>query len=275
MIHYIYFGECTAIGPAGTKGSPSQTLRRTHRGILKDYALKNRIDVGSNTSDFARSNISTAMEPELGFLMANLALASKSATSKPVSVLDPCCGSGSLLLYAAALGGATTLFGVDSVSGVWCGADAEFKRHHLAIPTFAEGDVFNPSAIRELSTPNFFDAIICDPPYNIGAPVFIDKQDARPANRHRKGYLVRGEEIVFCEDISAAVLILAGQLLVDGGRVVLFIPEKDTNRASVIERYKTTMQSASLNPLFERRQKFSPTFSRWLVCLEKRVACSA
>ena len=30
------------MGPAGTKGAPSQTLRRTHRGLLKQYALKHR-----------------------------------------------------------------------------------------------------------------------------------------------------------------------------------------------------------------------------------------
>ena len=40
--HHIHFGFRTSVGPAGTKGAPSQTLRRTHRGLLKQYALKHR-----------------------------------------------------------------------------------------------------------------------------------------------------------------------------------------------------------------------------------------
>ncbi|KAL7460942.1 hypothetical protein ACHAXS_001427, partial [Conticribra weissflogii] len=34
-IHCVHFGRRIAIGPAGTRGSPSRTLRRTNRGILK------------------------------------------------------------------------------------------------------------------------------------------------------------------------------------------------------------------------------------------------
>ncbi len=68
--HHIYFGYRTAIGLAGTSGAPSQTLRRPQRGLLKKYALKNR---QFNDLDNALLT-STAMEPEIGFLMANLAL---------------------------------------------------------------------------------------------------------------------------------------------------------------------------------------------------------
>jgi hypothetical protein len=68
----LFLGHRTSIGPAGTRGAPGRTTRRTHRGSLKEYALKNR-----GTSDAAADArlASTAMEPEIGFLMANLALA--------------------------------------------------------------------------------------------------------------------------------------------------------------------------------------------------------
>jgi hypothetical protein len=73
IVHCIHFGWRTAIGAAGTRGAPSQTLRRTHRGILKEYALKKRQIVNaSSKSDFVRSNVSTAMEPEIGENTHNL-----------------------------------------------------------------------------------------------------------------------------------------------------------------------------------------------------------
>ena len=106
-LYHIHFGHRTSIGLAGTRGAPSQTLRRTHRGLLKEYALKNR-----RTCNADRFITSTAMEPEIGFLMANLALAGVVGGGAK-RVLDPCCGSGRLLLYAAALG-STEVVGVDS-----------------------------------------------------------------------------------------------------------------------------------------------------------------
>jgi hypothetical protein len=49
-LYYIHFGHRTSIGLAGTRGAPSQTLRRTHRGLLKEYALKNRRTCNADTS---------------------------------------------------------------------------------------------------------------------------------------------------------------------------------------------------------------------------------
>lgn len=86
IAHSIHIGKRMAIGPAGTRGAPSQTLRRTHRGILKEYALKHRV---GTTTNGATSNISTAMEPELGFMMANFALTGHDGVGQ--RVLDPCC----------------------------------------------------------------------------------------------------------------------------------------------------------------------------------------
>jgi hypothetical protein len=49
-LYHIHFGHRTSIGLAGTRGAPSQTLRRTHRGLLKEYALKNRRTCNADTS---------------------------------------------------------------------------------------------------------------------------------------------------------------------------------------------------------------------------------
>ena len=282
--HYIHIGNRMAIGPAGTSSAPSQTLRRTHRGILKEYALKNRF--GRVT---AESDISTAMEPEIGFLMANLALA---GTDFGQRVMDPCCGSGSLLLYAAALG-ATNLVGVDSSSSVWESAEDEFKRHRsvigknnsnmkLAMPTFFHGDVLNATSTECLYVANSFDVIVVDPPYNIGAPVLLAGQDVRPLHYHHdeddeeKGRGDLGETINSAQyDTTPSILAIARRVLVDDGRLVFFLPirgeemNKTLKQLLVLKGWQLSGSDEQLQVKFGTLQRFTPTFARWLVCMTK------
>jgi len=266
--HCIHVGQRIAIGPAGNRGAPGQTLRRTNRGILKQYALNKRV-ASSNSPDYARSNISTAMEPEIGFLMANLALTGRRISS--ARVLDPCCGSGSLLLYAAAMG-ATELVGIDSDPSVWARADEEFEKHHLPCPVFVEGDVFNQTATKEFVTPNSVHAIITDPPYNIGAAVLVGNKDVRPKNHHQHNRLIDKDSQTLInhdgvQDITSYILKLAELVLVDGGRIVLFHPERTKDGSTTIQKY----ECEQLKLVFETRQYFSPTFSRRLLCLQKVI----
>ena len=285
--HFIHIGTRMAIGPAGTRGAPSQTLRRTHRGILKEYALKRRV---ATTTNGATSNISTSMEPEVGFLMNNLALTG----SDGQRVLDPCCGSGSLLLYAAALG-ATNLVGVDSDISVFESAKDEFNRHkrvltgeksgsvisRLAIPRFIHGDVLDPSSTECLCTPNSFDSIVCDPPYNIGAPVLIGGEDARPINYHHNDSKEKGRDGATSVQIDAiipSILTIACNVLVDGGRLVFFLPVRGEEMSMSLEHVlsKKGWQVSGTNDeqlqiQFGRLQHFSPTFARWLICMTKCV----
>jgi hypothetical protein len=175
--HYIFLGRRTSIGPAGTRGAPSRTLRRTHRGLLKEYALRERRFDNPHASRVT----STAMEPEIGFLMSNMALSGaigrhrRGGRRKGTRVLDPCCGSGRLLLYAAA-SGATDLIGVDSDPNVWDAEEWDRRRgatigggtlRDRAIPTFFVGDVRHPTSTVALCSPDSIDAIVCDPPYNM------------------------------------------------------------------------------------------------------------
>ena len=278
--HYIKVGTRMAIGPAGSRGAPSQTLRRTHRGILKKYALKNRLGVG-------RSEISTAMEPEIGIIMANFVLA---GTDTGQSIMDPCCGSGSLLLYASALG-ATNLVGVDSLECVWKNANDEFRRHtrvigtntskvKLALPRFFHGDVFDPSSTECLQTINEFDALIVDPPYNIGAPIILAGKDIRPLNYHQHNETLHVESAgtvnVAQRDITASILNIARKVLVDGGRLVFFLPVQGDDMHLSLEKLMQTKRwliqgpDEQLEIQFGRLQRFSPTFARWLVCIKKR-----
>lgn len=284
----LFFGRRTAIGLAGNKGAPSRALRRTNRGVLKRFALKERHAIVASKKE--RSNISTAMEPEIAFLMASLALAGLRANGGSTTILDPCCGSGSLLLSAAALG-ATHLIGVDLDSAVW--DENEFRRHQtvfgsrpLAIPLFVCGDVSNPTRTRVLSESDSIDCVVCDPPYNIGAPVIIKGKDRRPVNHHMSGQQIVGsrkdgqvvERADLVPDLVPYIFDVAQRVLVKGGRLVMFIPARG---------YEATLSLEELvhlklgNGVFDsnlvllndcsRLQRFSPTFSRWLICMEKRA----
>jgi len=257
-IHQLYFGYRLSIGKAGTTGAPNRTLRRTTRGILKKYALKNR-----SVSDKVAYDTSTAMEPEIGFLMINLALAGRDTTSSSLRVLDPCCGSGRLLLYAAA-SGVSKLVGVDYNQNVYRDAESEFERYNFTPPKFIKGNVQSPLSTEVLCTPNSFDAIVCDPPYGIGAPVKNGDND--------KG----GEESTNKEtesrDIISSIISTANNVLVKGGRLVFLLPVQGDSMSIPLEKLLESdleKNNLSLRKSSSRLQRFSPTFARWLVCMEK------
>ena len=298
--HHIYFGYRTAIGLAGTSGVPSQTLRRPQRGLLKNYALKNW---QFNDLDNALLT-STAMEPEIGFLMANLALAGNDdgRVSLGSRILDPCCGSGRLLLYAATLG-ATSLTGIDTDCSVWKGAIDEFRNHRivgtsspLPIPVFFRGDVHIPSLTDALCIPNLYDAIVCDPPYNIGAPVLVDGKDLRPRNHHHvkdawsNSQTIdkvddKKEDVIPAGDIISSILAIAKKSLVNGGRIVFFLPVRGEEMKLSLEELLSQRRwlecvddSKDSSDCYlqllkhsSRKQLFSLTFCRWLVVMKKSV----
>lgn len=280
VLYHIYFGHRTSIGLAGTRGAPSQTLRRTHRGLLKEYALKNRRTCNADT----RFITSTAMEPEIGFLMANLALAGAVGGAK--RVLDPGCGSGRLLLYAAELG-STEVVGVDSDPYVWDTVDWEDHVRVCPNPKFFVGDVQDPTSVDVLNTPDSFDAMVCDPPYNIGAPVYVNGKDSRPKNYHDIGEELQQDEtsklpMDSLTDLVPSILSIAAKVLVKGGRIVFLLPVRGDDMDKSLEELLSLRgcpqvvsddgnESCQLRLVqnSSRLQKFSPTFSRWLVCMEK------
>ena len=258
-IHQLYFGYRLSIGKAGTTGAPSRTLRRTNIGILKNYALKNRIV----ESDIVAHDTSTAMEPEIGFLMINLALAGRDTTSSSLRVLDPCCGSGRLLLYAAA-SGVSKLDGVDYNQNVYRDGGLEFERFNFTPPIFIQGNVQSPLSTDVLYTLNSFDAIVCDPPYGIGAPVLSGDTDEGEEESNNKQSESR--------DIISSIITIANKVLVKEGRLVFLLPVQGESMSIPLEKLLQSDLEKNKLRLLEsssRRQRFSPTFSRWLVCMEK------
>ena len=274
---HVHIGWRTATGPAavGNLGAPGTTKRRNYNGVLGKFALKNRLHL-----------IQTAMEPEIAFIMASLARISHGS-----KVLDPCCGSAGLLLCAAARG-ASHLVGVDRNGMTFAGAHADFEKHGLIMPTLVEGDVLQPHRTLALSQQEAFDAIICDPPYNIGAPVLVDGQDGRPQNYHEYAGFGVDASIIAANaattnvqeaaipDLTAGVLDIARRVLVVGGRVVFFLPVRGDEAALPLsqilamreycsENKEEKQTSGSLKVVNGRLQRFSPTFSRWLICMER------
>lgn len=297
---HVHVGYKIATGPAavGTTGAPGKSPRRNYKGVLGTFALKHRIASADPAA------ISTAMEPEIAFLMASLAniqIGSK--------VLDPCCGSASLLLSAAAWG-ATTVVGVDQDASTYAQATQEFQRLIArgglppgVVHTLYQGDVLQPQLTRALEESDSYDAIVCDPPYNIGAPVLVNGRDSRPSNYHIEDEAV----LLDCSsspetqtqtqsrlDLTAAVLGVAAKTLKVGGRLVFFVPvrgEKEAKRSlqevlrthgyecederlvsdndSVPNTATSNTATSRLRIVHGRLQRFSPTFSRWLVTMEK------
>jgi tRNA G10 N-methylase Trm11 len=226
------------------------------------------------------------MEPEIGFLMANMALAGVSGGGAK-RVLDPCCGSGRLLLYAAALG-STEVIGVDSDPHVW--DDVEWEDHERVRQTqrlFFVGDVQYPISVDALNTPDSFDAMVCDPPYNIGAPVYVNSKDLRPRNYHDKGEELQQDDtnklpMDSSTDLVRSILSIAAKVLVKGGRIVFLLPVRGNDTVKSVEELLSLRgcsqvvsddgnENCQLRLLknSSRRHRFSPTFSRWLVCMEK------
>ena len=262
---HAFIGRRLCGGPAGGAGAPSRTPRRPYGGWLGQYALKSRAHLTP-----------TAMEPELGFLMANLA-----RVRRGMRVLDPCCGSGGLLLCAAALGeGAIDAVGVDRDEAAFANAAANFEQQGLPPPAFECGDLLDPKAAA-LRRP--CDAIVCDPPYGMGAALdAAGGADRPPGTRQPAGgpAMLRGRQRA-TDAFVAALLLLATSLLPPGGRAVLFVPAFGARTEAPLPSLLEPLlppphpaRPAALRVVDARRQSFSPTFARWLLCVEQGGAGS-
>uniref|UniRef100_A0A7S2JLU4 Site-specific DNA-methyltransferase (adenine-specific) n=1 Tax=Haptolina brevifila TaxID=156173 RepID=A0A7S2JLU4_9EUKA len=259
----VHLGWRVASGPAAGPGAPGVAQgRRCYTGWLGQYALKQR-----------RHAAATAMEPEIAFLMANWARIS--AASR---VLDPTCGSCGLLLSAAVLG-ATQLVGIDMNRSAFEGVAADFSRMALPAPKLVCGDVLAPRHTPELASDALYDAIVCDPPYNLQAPVFV------------QGSAQTGP--LAAADLTSAVLGLAARALTPGGRLVLFVPARGAEVSLTLEellarRMPPAAHRPALRIVYGRLQRFSTrrsrragssatprasrgpgAFARWLICLER------
>ena len=247
-----FLGARLASGPAAGPGAPGadSSGRRNYKGWLGKFALKARHRAEPTT-----------MEPELAFLMANLAQVGDGAR-----VLDPCCGAGGLLLCAAALGAARVV-GVDRAAGAFRGAERDFVEHALPPPVLVEGDVLNADATAELCAE--YDALVCDPPYSMRAAALVDGA----GDRWQRDASV---------ELLRALLAVARRCLVPGGRLVCFVPARGADASLSLDALLEPLATAGLRLVDGRRQTFATrrarrgadvdvTFARWLVTWERVV----
>ena len=173
------------------------------RDLLEKMALSERRYLGPTT-----------MAPATALVTANLA-----AIKPGALVLDPCCGSGSMLLAAAAIGGAICV-GADANPAVLKGEiDKRRNKGHTPTSNFEQYGLTHLCAgwaTADLTRPPFgaarrqvFDAVVCDPPYGL-----------REGERSVEAELVGGGST----DLFGALVELAGAVLVGGGRMVYWRP---------------------------------------------------
>lgn len=126
--------------------------RHKHRADIHKYTLKKRKYLGP-----------TSMDAELSFIMTNLARVNKGSM-----VLDPFCGTGSIMLSCACRGAYTV--GTDIDIRVLRGRSSEenvysnFRQFELPRPELIRSD--NANYHRHfVEGPPLYDAIVTDPPY--------------------------------------------------------------------------------------------------------------
>lgn len=163
----------------------------------------------------------TSMDAELAFVMANM------ARVRPGDVvLDPFCGTGSILVSCARLG--ARAIGSDLNIQVLRGKDgrnisSNFSQYRLPQPLgVLRADLIH-SPYRQ--TRPWVDAIVCDPPYGIkeGTRAFRDQQHAFGLSKRTKDFIPATQRVVFVDFIDA-LLQFASDVLVPGGRLVYWLP---------------------------------------------------
>jgi len=170
------------------------------------------------------------MEPELAFLMASFAL-----TEGCKTVLDPFCGSCSLLL-AASIQGFEEAFGIE-VSSAALDTKGIYKNYARA------GDLKltleNRNAEYALESNRTFDAIVSDLPYGMKEVFVSDNYDSA----------------------ESLLLDIARNRLNPGGRLVYFSAKEISSKH---------IGSGDLKVLHCLKQDMSVTFSRYLMVIEKK-----
>jgi len=177
----------------------------------------------------------TSMPAELSFLVANLAHARPGAL-----LLDPFCGSGSLLIAAAARG--ASVMGAELDWRILHGRKHNSKVGHSGDRTiwsnFAEYNLAPPLDMVRLDAGHaawrfapIFDAIVCDPPYGIraGARTAGTMKEARPIpEEYRDPALHFPGTIAYpVSDVLKDLLDVASRVLVVGGRLVFWLPSTE------------------------------------------------
>ena len=206
------------------------------RELNAKFSLKKRCFIGN-----------TSMDPQLSFLMANLACVEKGSL-----MLDPFCGTGGLMLTAAWFGAYVLGTDIDYLtlhartrpsrvnSGKKRASDESLRKNFLQVGgKNLEGrllgvtvaDASNPPYRTNLGL--YFDSIITDPPYGIREPAERVGIKHREALERPDDYKVPEEYLPFhipqkidytLGNIYTDLLEFASRHLILGGRLVFWIP---------------------------------------------------
>lgn len=236
------------------------------RKLLAKYSLKTRKFIGN-----------TSMDPELSFLMANLA-----GVKSGSFIFDPFVGSGSLLIGAAHFGGlvlgADINYNIIHARGKSSRKDAGYRQRDETIEnnlaqynlhgSFIDKCLCDAALHPWNSSKELFDAIITDPPYGIregsvkvGAKgnISVKTEDLAPGMVHfpeRMGYHL--------DHVFKDLLLYASKTLVVGGRLVYWLP---------VNRQEYTPEMIPLHPslklLCNSEQILNSHSSRRLIVMEK------
>lgn len=164
----------------------------------------------------------TSMDAELAFVMANM------AQIRPGDVvLDPFCGTGSILVSCAWLG--AHVVGSDlnlKVLRGKCDGNcvlSNFSQYGVPLPIgVLRADLLHsPFKSRR----QWVDAVICDPPYGIkeGTRAFREENDFNGSMKRTKHSIPGTQRVVLVEFIEA-LLQFSADMLVPGGRLVYWLP---------------------------------------------------
>ena len=203
------------------------------RDLISQFSLKKRCFIGN-----------TSMDPQLSFLMTNLACVRTGSL-----MLDPFCGTGSLMLCAARFGAHVvgtdidylTLHARTKPSRVNCGkkrsSDESLRRNFIQVGGKKLESKFLGVIVADASNPPYhkdlglmFDAIITDPPYGIREPaekVGIKRReypdDYKIPEQHLPLHFPQKIDYEL-GTIYTDLVQFASKHLVIGGRLVYWIP---------------------------------------------------
>lgn len=219
------------------------------RNLIDKQTLKKRAYIGP-----------TSMDAELSLIMANLGLIQPGHI-----VLDPFVGTGSILVPCTSLG--AFCFGTDIDRNILKGKHnkdvfSNFTQYGLPLPELLRAD----NSKCPLQMNDFFDTIICDPPYGIRAGakksgVPLDKQHTIP-KQFFENHFPRTQPYE-SEELMSDLLTMAATSLKLSGRLVYILPST----------YDFTIQDLPVHPhlqlVFNCEQPLTSTYARRVIVMER------
>ncbi|KAL7996690.1 putative DNA methylase, N-6 adenine-specific, tRNA guanosine-2'-O-methyltransferase, TRM11 [Plasmopara halstedii] len=255
-------------------GSEKNRGRGGARDLVDLQTLKRRAYIGP-----------TSMESEMALLMSNMALVQPGDV-----VIDPFVGTGSVLIPCGTQG--AMCYGTDIDIRVLLGTGVgvmgagvaliekevdirqrinvctNFKQYRLPLPELIRAD--NSMSPLVTRCKDFFDAIVCDPPYGIRAGA--RKSGRKHPSRNDMKMTIKQENYIAptqpyaAEDVMKDLLEFAAQTLREGGRLVYLLPTTYKYKDSDLPRHP------HLEVIANSEQKLTKKYARRLITMVKRTS---